>query len=310
MPKLLLMARGNLGNQMLQYIYAESLRDRIGKLEVIGYDMPVWGLSRVAQPRLAALAPSLRLSRTDGEGVDDLFASGRLWRAKLRDVPLRCELFSTPSRFETVFPLHPDVAPLTTGDELLINVRGDEILRSVHRGYGPIPLYWYRQLIAETGLNPVFMGQLGDDYYSDLLRRSFPKARFVPSMGIAQDFTAIRLAAHVALGVSTFSWLAGWLGRAETVHMPLLGIFNPRQRPDIWMIPEDPRWCFYCFPPREWTASDTQRAELEAPGHAPRLSSDEIVALRHENEMARASVRSLAKQALSRRAPLSYIPVF
>ena len=169
MSKLFLLPRGNLGNQMLQLIYAISLQDQVPDLEIFGYDMPLWGLSNLAPMGWPPLTPSLRLRETDGNGIVPLFLSGTLRRAKVRDIPLRCPQFSPPARFYDVFPINPDSKPVTGPDELLINVRGAEILRSTHSDYGPIPVDWYRKLIADTGLSPVFLGQLGEDYYSDLL---------------------------------------------------------------------------------------------------------------------------------------------
>lgn len=310
MPDLYLLPRGNLGNQMLQLIYATSLQDRVPGLQIRGYDMKLWHLSRPGAPRWEFLTPSLHLHKGAGQGVEDLFRSGALARAKLRDVPLTCDLFAPPARFASLFPLVEGQAPSTGADELLINVRGDEILKAAHSGYGPVPLGWYDQLIASTGLRPVFLGQLSDDYYSDLLRRRYPAARFVPSRGILEDFTAIRLARHIAISVSTFSWLAAWMSGAETIHLPMLGIFNPAQRPDVWMLPQDdPRYRFYQFPRRDWQASEAQRAALSAPMQAPELTPAALTSLRAATDLARKPAIAAARRKLGRLAILSRLPM-
>ncbi len=143
MSKLFLLPRGNLGNQMLQLIYAISLQDQVPDLEIFGYDMPLWGLSNRGRMGWPPLTPSLRLRETDGNGIVPLFLSGTLRRARVRDIPLRCTQFSPPARFYDVFSINPDSKPVTGPNELLINVRGAEILRSTHSDYGPIPVDWY-----------------------------------------------------------------------------------------------------------------------------------------------------------------------
>lgn len=307
--KLYLEPRGNLGNQMLQLVFAVSLQDQVPGLQVYGYDMPVWNLSNVGQMGWKHLTPSVRLRKTDGSGLVELFRSGALRRAKLRDVPLRCTLFAPPARFQNLFPLPADARPVTREDELLINVRGAEILGAVHQDYGPVPVNWYRQLVEQTGLSPVFLGQIGQDYYSELLRESFPKARFVPSGGALTDFAAIRLAPHLAISVSTFSWLAAWLSEAQSIHMPVLGTFNPDQRPDIWMLPlDDPRYRFHRFAVRKWSASPAQIAALAGDLTVEAMSSDAVAELAAQVDAARQGLRDRAARSLRRRAPLSFLP--
>lgn len=308
-PKLFLLPRGNLGNQMLQLIFAVSLQDQVPDLQIFGYDMPVWNLSNVGRLGWKHLTPSVRLRETDGIGLVDLFKSGSLRRAKVQDVPLRCTLFAPPARFQSMFPLPFDVKPSTRDDELLIHVRGGDILAASNPNYGPIPIDWYRHLIDTSGLSPVFLGQLGNDYYSDLLRASFPRARFAEPQGVLADFAAIRQARHIAISVSTFGWLASWLSMAQSIHVPVYGIFNPAQRPDIWMLPlSDPRYRFYKFPIRTWSASPAQIAELSADFPVEELSLNSISDLSGQMEAARRGLRDKAMRSLRWRAPVSFLP--
>ena len=49
------------------------------------------------------------------------------------------------------------------------------------------------------------------------------------------------------------------------MHLPVLGIFNPRQRPDVDLLPwSDKRYVFYDFPVRSWMATEEQVAQLTA----------------------------------------------
>jgi len=84
------------------------------------------------------------------------------------------------------------------------------------------------------------------------------------SGGPIEDFQTMRGAKHVALAVSSFSWLAAWLsGRVQVIHMPLAGLFNPVQRSDIDLVPRgDSRWRCHRFTAGHFLASDEQKAIL------------------------------------------------
>jgi hypothetical protein len=132
---------------------------------------------------------------------------------------------------------------------LVINIRGAEILSGLAWHYPLVPINFYAGLIEQTGLRPVFMGQLGDDPYSAALRARFSDAVFLPSLGPLGDFETIRNSRHVVVSVSTFSWLAAWLSDADSVVLPLAGFFSPGQRPDIDLLPlDDARFRFFLMP--------------------------------------------------------------
>ena len=133
----------------------------------------------------------------------------------------------------------------------------------MHKDYRPVPLAFYERLIAETGLQPVFLGQLGEDVYSTELRKRFPTATFVPSMGVMEDFEALRAARHLVASASTFSWIACWLSTAHTIHLPILGLYHPRRRSDIDLLPlADPRYRFHLLTADPWTGSKSEMAEV------------------------------------------------
>jgi len=130
---------------------------------------------------------------------------------------------------------------------IVINVRGAEISKGVHKNYLPIPLNFYHKIINETGLKPVFIGQLGDDKYSDSLKKEFPDALYPKFTCWEDDFNAIRTSVNIIPAVSTFSWLACWLSEtAENIYFPIMGLYHPLARPDIDMLPiDDDRYHFY-----------------------------------------------------------------
>ncbi len=266
---------GNLGNQMLQLMLAESLQQRLRGLDIGGIDLPDWGLTR----KLAApLAP--RRLRLIGQHLDlmlleRLLANGTIRELELAALGFRMHHYLPRASYQPLFPRRATAMPDGLADALLINVRGAEILADTHPDYGPIPVAFYRQIVAATGLRPVFMGQISDDAYSRAIRQAFPTATMLQSRGPMGDFELIRSARHVVTSVSTFSWLAAWLSDAQTIHMPVFGMFNPAQREDIDLLPlDDPRYRFYGFPVRQWNGTPAQFDALVAPADFPSLTTD------------------------------------
>jgi hypothetical protein len=109
---------------------------------------------------------------------------------------------------------------------------------------------FYEKIIDESGLEPVFMGQLEQGDYIDALRLAFKGATFLPqSIEPMQDFQTIRGAEHIVCSISSFSWLASWLSEAaQTIHLPIAGLFNPANRETMLLPINDPRYSFYKVP--------------------------------------------------------------
>jgi hypothetical protein len=246
---------GNLGNRMIQYMAALALAARTPGARICQIHLPEWGIQIGKLEPASAGHGRTEIVTTPAIPLGLLAArlnAGTLDRVDLRTYAQRLENFLAPAAYRTIFtspstPI-PSVRPAGPG-ELLCNIRQGDILDARHPDYVLLPIDFYADLITRTGLSPVFMGQLEDTPYLHALRRRFPNARYVPSQGAAADFAFIRAATHIVPAISTFSWLAAWLSEAETVHLPVLGLFNPRQAPDTNLLPlEDPRYRFTWFP--------------------------------------------------------------
>lgn len=266
---------------MLHVMSAMALQNRVPGLSFSGFTVAHWNLASGRKRNNRFPLPRITQHDTPIGPLTDHLASSDFGRYVLRCMLLDCEIFPDVSTMRRVFP------PLCAADisagpgQIMLNVRGAEVLKARSPEYGPIPVAFYEQVLDETGLEPIFMGQLGNDYYSTLLRRRFPKAKFVPSAGAAMDFERMRQSKNLAISLSTFSWVAGWLSQAHCIHLPLLGSFNPEQRPDIWMIPtRDPRYRFYQFPIRRWQASQQQIDDLSQPVEIQRLDQHSLGKLR------------------------------
>jgi hypothetical protein len=63
------------------------------------------------------------------------------------------------------------------------------------------------------------------------------------------DFDMIRQASNIAVGVSTFVWLAAWLSHADNIFMTVSGLLNPMQAIRNDLLPlGDARYHFWLFP--------------------------------------------------------------
>ncbi|MBA8783669.1 MULTISPECIES: hypothetical protein [Aeromonas] len=113
---------------------------------------------------------------------------------------------------------------------------------------------FYEKIINETGLKPVFVGQLGDDEYSIALKNKFPDALYPKFDSWEDDFNVIRTSINIIPAISTFSWLASWLSEtAKKIYFPIMGLYHPIARPDIDMLPiSDDRYDFYLTNILEW----------------------------------------------------------
>lgn len=255
---------GNLGNRMFEAMLGHEIARRIAGLAVTGDPLPEW---RLCPPRLALPARHVAIGghRVDIPRLARQLESGEAEGIESRALGFRMALLPPRAEAARLFPAGAAEGADFGPRALVVSIRGAEVLGPRHPSYRPLPLAFYARLIDETGLDPVFMGQIADDPYCTALRARFPAARFVPSRGAMADFATLRRARHLCLSISSFAWLAGWLSEAETIHLPLMGMYHPAHRPEIDLLPtEDPRYRFHLLSPDPWGGSP---AELEAAMH-------------------------------------------
>jgi hypothetical protein len=248
-PILHVRSKGNVGNRMIQFMAALTIQVRVPDTRLSGIALDEWGISTGDHgPEWCDHAI------TDPQHVD-AFAVARFLRTHpgskvaLRGYAQRMSNFLEVEAYRRAFPARVKGVPVFDRRYLVINVRSGDVVAGNFADYVLIPVAFYRQIVRETGLIPVFMGQVAPNAYTDLLRAAFPTALFLESQGAMWDFEVIRTARNIVTAVSTFSWLAAWLSRAERIIMPVDGLLNPIQFPDIDLLPlDDPRFVFYLFP--------------------------------------------------------------
>jgi hypothetical protein len=240
---------GNLGNQMIQYMVARAVAEYAGPARMSAVGLPLFGLHH---PPIEGEFPATEVvtaSRVEVDRLARALANGKLQRVDIRTYGQRIENFLPAQAYRGVFTAQAPGVQGAGADEVLCNIRQGDILDGHHPDYVLLPLDFYADIVALTGLRPVFMGQLEDSPYMDGLRARFPAARFVASAGAAADFERIRRSRFIVPSISTFSWLAAWLSDAEQIFMPVLGLFNPAQNRAVDLIPLwDSRYRFFQFP--------------------------------------------------------------
>lgn len=270
-------ATGRMANQMMQLMLAIELRNRISpETLILGLDLPEWGLrTPPAAPggngrTLTLSGASFNLDRIAHAVRTDLFDT-----VIIRGWGMRLDYYRSPKDFAGLFRSPEGPCYIADEDEILLHVRAEDVLSGYHSRYFPMPIAYYRRVVDASGLRPVFIGQLQDSRYSDAIRARFPEAKFLPPASAVSDFQSLRNARHLAISVSSFSWLAAWLSQtAVSVHMPLSGIFTPDHSATMLLPVDNPRYRFYNppFPSRDerkgldimaWLTADHEVAEID-----------------------------------------------
>lgn len=241
---------GNLANQMLQYMAALRLRKRVPEAVISGVHLPIFGIHHPLLPAAHLPAEIVTEPRVDADRLAGALVDGRIARVELRSYAQRMENFLPVSAYRALFVADAQPAERAGDEDLLINIRQGDILDGHHPDYVLVPIDFYASLIEETGLEPIFMGQLEDSPYMAALRARFPRARYWPSGGPALDFERIRTARNIVPSVSTFAWVAAWLAADDArIFLPVLGLLNPAQNRGVDLLPlADARYRFYHFP--------------------------------------------------------------
>jgi hypothetical protein len=260
---------GNPGNMMFMYLAALSIRNTLGRGQVHNVSIPMFDISLPDIDLHGRAGLHLReAGEFTSRGLLPFDTISALCRANQPDfiqIEGYCQhVGNLPRRdsvdYAAIFP-HPAL-PVAGGadDELVISIRGGEILRDIaHPDYVQVPIDFYADIIRQSGLKPVFFGQLGDNPYCDRLRKRFPDAVFRAGRNAAADFDFIRRSVNIIPSVSTFAWLAAWLSDAQRIFMPVLGLLNPCQHRQGMFIPYgDERFRYFLFPHTYWTDIDRQ----------------------------------------------------
>jgi tetratricopeptide (TPR) repeat protein len=248
-PVIHVVTQGRLGNQIIQWFAALKIQSLVPDSLLSNIKFPEWGIEIPSIPPTGSIIYEADPHHIDLAGTVRRLTEEEFKRVELSGFCQRMEYFLPVDKYRTI--LGPPASGIRRigADALLISVRGGEIINPIAPSYTLIPTDFYKHLISETGLRPVFMGQLEHNIYTDHLRSEFPQAEFIASQGPDIDFEIIRAASNVVPSVSTFAWAAAWLSRADRIFFPVTGFYNPMQEPRINLLPrDDQRYSFFLFP--------------------------------------------------------------
>ncbi|ROZ64128.1 hypothetical protein [Ramlibacter sp. WS9] len=251
---LIISPRGRHGNLMFQYMLAAQLQRRLGPRAVVhGPGMPEWGCAATPVPKQPTSPLVLDGHLFDLDEIAHCLRAGLCNAIVLRGWGMRVEYYPEIDECRALFK--SDVQGQQVGDdEVLINVRAEDIESGRHPGYFPLPFDFYASVIRAEGKRPVFMGQLQPGPYVQALRQRFPLARYLPLGTPIEDFQTMRNAGCVVPSISSFAWLATWLSEsAHTIHLPVAGLFDPRRERQNLMPVGDARYRYWSvdFPPMQ-----------------------------------------------------------
>jgi hypothetical protein len=256
-----------MGNQMMQYMVADNVRSAVPDACITGFgksrycnNILKWGIDFVEDAATQGPEMVLETHAIDINGAIEFLKGNENGAVMIKGVSCRYGNYASHlARYREIFrPADP--TQVFGADKLVINVRLGDALAGIHPFYPVLPISWYDHVIESSGLEPVFVGQFGDDPYTEALKSRYPGSGFYHSSDPLEDFHMLRAAANIVLPVSTFSWLAAWLSETvENIHFPIAGIFDPRNRPDVDMLPlGDERYQFYLFPHKVWKGSSEE----------------------------------------------------
>jgi hypothetical protein len=278
--------RGNLANKMVQYMGALSLANLIKDCEIVNVSIPEWRIEIPDDTQDQLFFDNVDLWSWDPfrphlHELATMANRSESIRIMMADHLLRLEFLLDRSFYNRLLPAAEPSGLELTDSDLVINIRAGEILNGVAH-YPILPIAFYEEVVAKTGLRPVFVGQLDPSEYVRQLKLRFPRAMFVASRSARIDFDLIRSAKNIIVAVSTFSWLAAWLSEAKTIILPLSGFYNPAHHREVDLLPiDDIRYRFFLFPlnyglPERESLAHHERMK----GHWKEVSRNQVALLR------------------------------
>src|SRR5665213_477755 len=183
--------RGALANQMIQFMVALKFRSMVPECRISNVILPAWDIEH---PPIDGGEPvevqrsELRLDLHDWAAR---IRAGTLRRVVFSCFGQRMEHFLHPAYYRSVFKT-PLGSPVGFDERYLVcHVRAGDVLDGNIPNYTLTPVEFYSDLVEQTGLKLVFIGQTAENFYTMRLRERFPTAKFIEMRDIMTDFETI-----------------------------------------------------------------------------------------------------------------------
>jgi capsular polysaccharide biosynthesis protein len=243
--------RGRLASRIIQYMVALTFQSLVPGSKISNVQIPEWDIDH---PPKALPEPTETVAEHDTldlAGLAERAGAGEIRSIVYSGYGRRMEYFLDLDFYRSAF-FRKSVVSRHRFDEryLVCHVRAGEVLYGRTDPNHPLtPIEFYADIVEETGLIPVFMGQTASGTYMARLRARFPQAVVLEPGDIVSDFETIRHAKNIVVSISTHGWLAAWLSHADRIFMAVNGLHNPAQYPAVNLLPfGDARYRFYLFP--------------------------------------------------------------
>ena len=239
--RIVIVKSGRLGNNLFQFAFAKYLSDFYGGVPISNFEIPEIGLSE---------SPDYKshIAMWDGDHfsghhfpLTDFELNSHRRVIFTSAWGMRKEFFSDKRSYLLDFlPSNfLDTKEVEGRERVLCHIRGGDLWRSVfkrndlHQDYFPLPVSFYKQIMERSGKPLHFLVERSTPYwYLRLLLSSLKGSTFQFSRDVFTDFRFLANANDLALSISTFSYMAGFLGNGN-IYMPIGGLFDPSIRPDI-----------------------------------------------------------------------------
>ena len=248
MNQLISLPVGRAGNNIFQLYFTNYLQSKLKHFEIATFGIPDFGIPESKQFReLCTVNGDITLeghiiSEREIDDLDQL--KNKIVVSKI--VGMREEYLRLPPPsildLSIAISMKSDERLARSKTHVLCHIRGGDIwvrssYRQIHKNYPALPIRHYENICEKSGKKLLFLFEPNSCnwYRKSLLERFGTSSEVVPKSTF-EDFALLSNFKEVALSVSSFAWMAVYLGRVSVVHYPVIGILNPLERPDINLL--------------------------------------------------------------------------
>jgi hypothetical protein len=266
--KLVLIENGRLGNNLFQLSLMHYIRQHMPEIEILVPEIPMLRIEK-SQGYNEAIkqSPDLEITAHD-INEDDL----RSIVSSNKNAVIHCSAWGMNEKYyynsrgyiKSLIKNLEENKNKKTNHELVFHIRGGDIWQNrfferkkiIHPDYSAVPISFYKKVHELSGKPVKFVAENSvPKWYIQKLKSTIRGTSTTFTKNTLADFIEISRGSEIGLGVSTFSWMAAFAGEPTVVHMPILGIFDVKRRPDLSLY--NPSWNIqkYKFEQYEWTGT-------------------------------------------------------
>ena len=277
MATVVLIPNGRLGNNLFQLSLVNYLKIKLPDVKILFPSFPELGILQ-SDGFSEALnnTPDIYFSdhRTQIEQIADYIRIKPTALIHCTAWGMTPEIYSLSQNYLRGLVLHNrNLENKISPRDLTFHIRGGDLWqnawykrkRHIHMDYSAVPISFYKKVLQTAKINSEFIVESSvPEWYLKMLRKSLGFELKPSTAAPSVDFQRIAQGNEIGLGVSTFSWMAAFIGRPTRVHMPILGIFDMGRRPDLDF--KNPSWTItkYEFEEHCWSGTKRDKEWLQS----------------------------------------------